>query len=145
MVHDEIVKSNRVFLLGFPSEFEGGLVLLEFLVPLLFELAAVEEGVPKEADVGLEHVGVPALLEGLVDLAHVPLERFLVEFLDVAGHQRPEDAGYFGDFLFIIFEVELKGAEGDAAVVEGGNFEAGAVGGSRGLLDWGEKCFNITH
>lgn len=120
IVHDEVIELDCFFLLVVPLELEAALVLVELLLPLILELLPVEQALPEYSHSAVEHVRVPALLEALVDFAHLPLEGLLIEVLDVLGDELAEDGGDGCDVLLVIFEVELERAVGDAAVIEGG-------------------------
>ena len=123
MIHDEIVEPHSVFLSFLPIKLKCALILLEFFIPLLLKLLLVEQRLPKETDISVEHVGVPAFFEGFVDFAHVPLEGLLIELLDIDRDEFPENMRNFVDFGLVIFEVELEGTEGDATVVESSDCE----------------------
>jgi hypothetical protein len=68
-------------------------------------------------------VGIPTLLEVLLDLAHLPAESLLIEVIDVARDKSAEDATYLLQLLLLGGEVELEGTVSNTAVVESGHFQ----------------------
>ncbi len=124
MVHDEIVKANGFLFLLLKLEVELTLVVMELKVPLLLKLFPCEETSPEDSHLGVEHVRVPALLEVLLDLPHLPLEGLLLEVGDVAWDESAEDGANLVEIFLMGVEVELEWAESNAAVVECGYLQA---------------------
>jgi hypothetical protein len=78
------------------------------------------------------------------DVAHLPLEFFLVEIGHIMGDELFEEIADGVECELMLLEVELKGTEGYSTVVEGGHGEV-ALASDCGLFDVGKWVQGIPH
>lgn len=120
---DEIVETRGVAF-GLAVLYSlGGWEVVEDIVPALFELLSVHEGIVADADVRGEGWTVPASAYLLVDFAHVPGEVLGVKIWVVLRDDFEEDLADGLQFLGVVLAVELEGVVHDVAVVEGGRYD----------------------
>lgn len=137
MIHDEIVKSKGFTLLFAPLQLQNSHVLLKFNVPLLFKGLPSDEAFPKDTHIHIEHVRISPFFEMFLDVGHLPLEYFFIEIGYIEGNEFFEEVTDGMKFRLVLLEVEFKGTEGYATVVESGDDNV-ALRSNCGFFDAGE-------
>jgi hypothetical protein len=141
MIHDEVIKTDGLPLLLRPLNLKRPNVLLEFEVPFLLEGFAGDEAFPEDSNIDFKHVRVSSFLKVFLNFSHFPPERILLEVGNVAWNDFPEESADLREFGLEFLEVKLEGAEGDAAIVKGGDREVSLA--SHGGFAHTLEC--ITH
>jgi hypothetical protein len=79
MIHDEVIESDSFLILHLPLNLQGTQFVLELHIPFVLKLLTSDEPAPEDANIRVKHIRIPAFLESLLQLTHLPIECFFIK------------------------------------------------------------------